>query len=141
MRPSAPASVGNETVLPTNSGVGETPTENPQTKVSNNDPDKATSTEPTIWIPNAFSPEDQSGDDRIRRFCVRPNDISTIRSFEMFIYSRTGRLVFHTNDINSSWDGTSNGHAQPMGTYVYVIQVNDANTGLQHYRGTITLIR
>ena len=50
-------------------------------------------------------------------------------------------MVYHSKDINQGWDGIANGHSQPMGTYVYVIQVNDAVTGLHHYKGTITLIR
>lgn len=93
-----------------------------------------------IWIPNAFSPDDPTND-AVRCFKVFPNNGTTILSYEIYIYSRTGRQVYHSRDINECWDGTAKGHAQPMGTYVYVIEVNDAVKGLQHKRGTITLLR
>lgn len=101
---------------------------------------KASSDSLVVWIPTAFSPDDPSNDD-VRLFRVIPNDQATILNYEIFIYSRSGRLVFHSRDINEGWDGTSRGAAQPLGTYVYVLEINDANLGLQHKRGTITLIR
>jgi len=101
---------------------------------------KLETTETTLWIPNAFSPDDPN-DDNVRRFKVIANSTADIKSYKIYIYSRAGRLVFHSTDINSSWDGTANGHAQPMGTYVYIIETLNANSKLQHYKGTITLIR
>ena len=103
---------------------------------------KAPNEELVVWIPNAFAPDDyDAADDRVRSFRVYPNNGANILSFEMFIYNRNGRQVFHTTDIQKAWDGTYNGHAQPMGTYVYVIQLNDAEKGLQHTKGTVTLVR
>ncbi|MBR3557597.1 MAG: gliding motility-associated C-terminal domain-containing protein [Bacteroidales bacterium] len=93
-----------------------------------------------IWIPNAFSPDDPTND-KVRCFKVFANNPTTILSYEIYIYSRTGRQVYHSRDINECWDGTAKGYAQPMGTYVYVIEVKDAVKGLQHKRGTITLLR
>lgn len=94
-----------------------------------------------VWIPNAFSPDDPSADDRIRKFRVYPNGGSDIISFEIFIYSRAGRLVYHSKNVEEAWDGTANGHAQPMGTYVYIIEIKDSVKGIQHTRGTVTLVR
>ena len=94
-----------------------------------------------VWIPNAFAPDDMDAGDKVRQFRVYPNNEANLLTFEMYIYSRTGRMVFHTTDIEKAWDGTANGKAQPMGTYVYVIQLNDAVKGLQRTKGTITLIR
>ena len=92
-----------------------------------------------VEVPNAFSPDDPSDD--VRRFTVIPKQVSNIETFEIFIYSRGGRLVYHSKDINSAWDGTFGGVKQPMGTYVYLIEVRDAVKGLQHTRGTVTLLR
>ena len=102
--------------------------------------DKIATTESVIWIPNAFSPDDPVND-KVRTFKVFPSDNASIVNYEIYIYSRGGRLVYHSRDINAGWDGTAKGHAQPMGTYVYVIEVTDTQNGLQHYKGTITLIR
>ena len=101
-------------------------------------PDSA-DVEPVIWIPNAFAPDDP--DPKVSQFKVIPANTASVRSYEIYIYSRQGRKVFHSRDINEAWDGVSNGHAQPMGTYVYVIQAFIENEGLKKYKGTITLIR
>ena len=93
-----------------------------------------------VWIPNAFSPDDQLNES-VRQFKVYPNSEANLLSYEIFIYSRSGRQVYHSKDVNAGWDGTANGQAQPMGTYVYIIELNDAVKGLQHQKGTITLIR
>lgn len=93
-----------------------------------------------VWIPNAFSPDDPV-EESARTFRVFPNNDASIRSFEIFIYSRSGRLVYHSKDYTQGWDGTANGQKQPMGTYVYVIELNDAAKGLQHTKGSVTLIR
>ena len=101
---------------------------------------KVPPSELVVWIPNAFSPDDPV-EESARTFKVFPNTEASIRSFEIFIYSRSGRLVYHSKDYNEGWDGTANGQKQPMGTYVYVIEINDAVKGLQHSKGSITLIR
>ncbi len=104
------------------------------------EPRKIADQELVIWIPNAFSPDDPVNDE-VRQFKVKPNTDASLLSYEIFIYSRSGRLVYHSKDVSRGWDGTYNGYKQPMGTYVYIIELNDANKGLQHKKGTITLIR
>lgn len=101
---------------------------------------KVNASELVVWIPNAFSPDDPV-EESARVFKVTPNTSASILSYEIYIYSRTGRLVFHSKDYNQGWDGRANGQAQPMGTYVYIIEINDAVKGLQHKKGTITLLR
>ena len=117
--------------------VQENPTE--QTITIGND-SKVPSSELAVWIPNAFSPDDPV-EESARTFKVFPNNDANIRTFEIFIYSRTGRMVYHSKDYKQGWDGTANGKPQPMGTYVYIIELNDVNKGLQHTKGTITLLR
>ena len=113
-------------------------TEKPTPKVSR-EPQKAANDELVVWIPNAFAPDDPN--DEVRTFKAKPNSEANLLSFEIFIYSRSGRIVYHSKDINEGWDGVANGHAQPMGTYVYIVEINDAVKGIQHKKGTITLIR
>lgn len=113
-------------------------TEQPTAKVSRQ-PQKAANDELVVWIPNAFAPDDPN--DEVRTFKAKPNSEANLISFEIFIYSRSGRMVYHSKDINEGWDGVANGHAQPMGTYVYIVEINDAVKGIQHKKGTITLIR
>ena len=93
-----------------------------------------------VWIPNAFSPEDPSNDE-VRTFRVIPNRDAVISNYTIHIYSRAGRLVFRSENVNEAWDGTCNGVRQPTGSYVYVIGYRDAHYGIQHARGTVTLLR
>lgn len=92
-----------------------------------------------IYIPNAFSPDDPN--DQVRRFKVTPREGSQIISYTIRIFNRGGKLVYASHDVNAAWDGTMHGEAQPMGTYVYVIEYRDAQFGIKHHRGTITLLR
>lgn len=101
---------------------------------------KFATSELDLWIPNAFSPDDPV-EESARTFKVFPNTEASILSFEIYIYSRSGRLVYHSKDYNEGWDGTAKGQKQPMGTYVYIIEFKDAVKGLQHTKGTITLLR
>ncbi|MES2332753.1 MAG: gliding motility-associated C-terminal domain-containing protein [Bacteroidota bacterium] len=41
------------------------------------------------------------------------------------IYSRSGRLVFHSIGYSKPWDGKLNGKLLPMGIYYYVIRVSN----------------
>jgi len=97
------------------------------------------SDELVVWIPTAFAPDDPNTE--VQKFMVIPNNDAQIESFEIYIYSRAGRQVYHSKDYNQGWDGISNGHKQPMGAYVYIIEIKDATKGLQHTRGTVTLLR
>lgn len=116
-----------------------------ETVTLNEEPKSSTPTQSTeelaVWIPNAFAPEEPNND-KNRVFKVIPSEESNISSFKMYIYSRSGRLMFKTTDFNVGWDGTANGHVQPMGAYVYVIEYYDNNKGkLEQLKGTLTLIR
>ena len=100
----------------------------------------ATTTELVLTIPNAFSPDDPATDE-VRRFKVFVNNPTSLLSYEIFIFNRAGQMVFHSKDINQTWDGTYKGSRQPMGAYVYVIEYNEAGKGVKRAKGTITLLR
>jgi gliding motility-associated-like protein len=88
-----------------------------------------------VVFPNAFSP---NGDGI--------NDIFTfksryITSTTMKIYNRWGELVFQTSDADQGWDGTVNGKAAPLGTYIHYTQLTD-DMGITFIKsGEIVLIR
>lgn len=88
-----------------------------------------------VAFPNAFSPD---GDGI--------NDIFTFKSryitaAAMKIYNRWGELVFQTTDPDQGWDGTVNGKAAPLGTYIHHTQLTD-DMGITFIKsGEIVLIR
>ena len=62
-------------------------------------------------------------------------------TFEMLIFDRTGRLVFHTINYEQGWDGKDNGKLAPFGAYVYVIRTESMDGEKKEYSGTVTVIR
>lgn len=89
-------------------------------------------TETALDVPNAFSPN--SGN-----FKIVKRGIATLSYFR--IYNRWGNKVFETSDIDSGWDGTFNGKAQPMGVYIYTIDATSSTGKPFRKNGDLTLIR
>lgn len=87
-------------------------------------------------IPNAISP---NGDGK--------NDIWKLDflnllypNAEIDIYTRWGENIFHSEGYATPWDGTYKGDKLAVGTYYYVIKLNDANN-TDPFRGGVLLIR
>ena len=91
--------------------------------------------EPDIFIPNAFSPNQDGENDEYR--------ISgkVVDGIELKIYNRWGELVFETDDVNKGWDGKFNGKDVDPVVFVYHLTVTciDKNEFLK--KGNITVIR
>lgn len=88
------------------------------------------------YVPNAFSPNGDGINDKLH---VLGDNIILI---EFRVYSRYGQLVFNTNNITQSWDGTLNGKQLDAGVFAYFV------TGVCKYtndkimeKGNVTLIR
>ncbi len=64
-------------------------------------------------------------------------DIEAFPNATVFIYDAAGQAVYKSKQGYVPWDGTYNGRALPMGTYYYIIDLND---GENVYKGTITII-
>jgi gliding motility-associated-like protein len=56
---------------------------------------------------------------------------------EIFVYSRWGKLVYHSRNAGEEWDGTYNGKLLPNDSYHYVIHLND---GSEPRTGVISII-
>ncbi|GCD77236.1 hypothetical protein JCM31826_07180 [Thermaurantimonas aggregans] len=94
---------------------------------------------PVIFVPNAFSPNDDRRNDR---FKVAVSEFITY--FEMMIFNRWGELVFQTFTADFEWDGTFRGEKLPQGNYPYRI-IYEYEIGGNRYRkqeyGTINIVR
>lgn len=91
---------------------------------------------PAIYMPNAFTPDNNGRNDRFRPIAVGMASISYFT-----IYNRFGQPVFSSRSASEGWDGTFQGRAQPTGTYVWMIKGED-NTGKTYAeKGTVVLIR
>ncbi len=73
------------------------------------------------------------------------NETWTIRNIEKFpdavvkIYNRWGELLFRSKGYDEPWDGRYDGEPLPVGTYYYVIDLNDAGT--EDVTGPVTILR
>ncbi len=90
---------------------------------------------PAIVFPNGISP---NGDGK--------NDFWIIDFIYMFpeneveIYNRWGELLYAKKGYDNTWDGTYKGKPLPIGTYYYVIKLNDSHYA-EPYTGPITIFR
>ncbi len=92
-----------------------------------------------IDIPNAFSP---NGDGLNDYFFPRQLLGKNITRFSMVIYNRWGQEIFKTTKTDGrGWDGNFNGVGQPVGVYVYLIEVELDGTRSEKYQGNVTLLR
>ncbi len=91
---------------------------------------------PEIYVPNAFSPDNNGINDRFHPVAV---GMSTISYFEVF--NRLGQKVFSSPSVGQGWDGNFQGKPQPLGTYVWIIQGQDFLGQIHTEKGTVVLIR
>ena len=74
----------------------------------------------TMWIPNSFTPRAGTNS----KFDIVA---AGLKEYEIEIFNRDGILVFHSDDVNNSWNGTFNGKYCPQGAYVYIIRYSFRN--------------
>jgi gliding motility-associated-like protein len=73
------------------------------------------------------------------------NDVWIIDYIEQYpdnvveIYNRWGELLFHADGYQQNWDGTYNGKKLPIGTYYFIIDLNDET--IEPVTGPITILR
>ena len=92
----------------------------------------------TFWMPNAFTPGNPAGNNKFG------STSNNTLSQEMYIYNRTGQLVFHCEGVDCQWDGRDlNGRDCPQGAYAYIIRYTNKFEPkvTKVIRGTVTLIR
>lgn len=90
-----------------------------------------------LWAPNAIVPSD--ADERNRVFRVHSS--GTLTAFRLYIYNRTGKQVFSSDDIARGWDATFGGQPLPGGAYVWVATFRDAQNQPHTERGSIAVLR
>lgn len=91
-------------------------------------------------VPTAFTPNNDGVNDIFKPyiFCTNPID------YKFSIYNRWGELVFMTNRIDEGWDGFYKDNAQPLGVYVFFVELNSNVNGQREHiakRGNVTLLR
>ena len=90
---------------------------------------------PFVGLPKAFTP---NGDTHNDLLFVRGIDIDKIK---LRVYTREGKKVFETTDINQGWDGKYNGQIQAMDSYYYNLDITYTNGVSRKKAGKFALLR
>ena len=101
-----------------------------------------------LYMPNSFTPNNDANNDTFG-----PIGMTEIHnSFEMFIYTQRGLLIFTSDTLNDHWDRSYSfttktnevdflpNNINKMSVYIYIINVVDAFNKTFTYTGQITLI-
>ena len=88
-----------------------------------------------IFIPTAFSPNNDGFNDYLNMMD------KSIKSYTLKIYNRWNELVFETNDLDYSWDGTYKGQPCAVDNYSYVASGIKYSNEPFSIRGIISLIK
>lgn len=91
----------------------------------------------SVWFPNIFTPDEETNN-RFNIITSLPLD-----EYEIFIYNRTGQMVYTSTDPLAQWDGRDmEGRPLPQGAYVYFYRyIRYDGGGYKTGKGTVTMIR
>lgn len=95
--------------------------------------------EVTFYAPTAIAPGNGG---RNQEFFVVGNGLDET-TYHLFVYDRWGAVIFETTDFYEHWNGRFRGSGEyvEVGTYTWLVTIEDVN-GIQHeYSGPVTVIR
>ena len=89
----------------------------------------------TIYIPNAFSPNNDGVNDG---FGAKG---TMVNNYTMYIFDRWGELIYTSHSINDLWDGSDpSGKRSQVDVYVYKIVYDEPGGDQKQVVGTVALI-
>ena len=89
-----------------------------------------------FYSPDVFTPNNDGLNDKFKIF------VNGVRKFNLYIYDRYGNLVFETDKIDRTWDGTKKGKLLPQGNYSFKCLMVKENDIVEFKKfGSIKLIR
>lgn len=92
--------------------------------------------EAKVDIPSAFTPNGDGSNDLLK---IRGWGIDSL--IYLRIYNRWGQLVYESNNLDAGWDGTFKNKPQPIGTFVYIFEVQDIIGETIRKKGYVDLLR
>jgi gliding motility-associated-like protein len=90
----------------------------------------------TIFLPNAFTPND----DGVNDILFIRTSFDMLASIDLHIYNRWGEEVFKTNNINIGWDGKYKGEKVHPDVFGYYMNIGCPNQKDFFKKGNITLL-
>jgi len=90
----------------------------------------------SYFIPSAFSPNGDGKNDEFKPLGVGYRKVNYFR-----IFDRWGQQVFKSSDFSRGWDGMVNGRRADMGTYFWMLSLEDRYGKDVNLKGDVTLLR
>lgn len=90
---------------------------------------------PKVFVPQAFVPTGHNTTFKPFLLYAQPD------GYEFKIFDRWYQLIFATNDINTSWDGTYKGISAPLDAYIYIINFKGKDGKSYTQSGTVMLLK
>lgn len=92
---------------------------------------------PQVYLPNAFTPDDDQVNDQFRAYW---NEY--VSSGQITIFNRWGEVIFKSDKLDFRWDGKRAGKPCPPGAYVYVFKYRTTVDEKEYQTtGSVLLIR
>lgn len=94
-----------------------------------------------VYIPNAFSPNDDGINDRFRGFASAE---VAVQAYELLVFDKWGNQMFHTKDLDAGWDGKFKGREQGPAVFVWWLRATVFHCGQLielNEKGDVTLVR
>jgi gliding motility-associated-like protein len=88
-----------------------------------------------VYFPNAFSPNGDGKNDVWRAYS------NVVRTIRVMVFNQWGEKIFESADLNTGWNGTQGGKAQPSGVYMFVAEIVKNNGERITRKGSINLVR
>ncbi|MES2892751.1 MAG: gliding motility-associated C-terminal domain-containing protein [Bacteroidota bacterium] len=90
-----------------------------------------------IAIPKAFSPNGDGLND-----FLYPTNAYKARDLMFRVFNRSGQMIFESRDWTNKWDGSYKGNPQDPGTYVWILNYTNIESGKRfELKGNTVLIR
>ncbi|MFT4016709.1 MAG: gliding motility-associated C-terminal domain-containing protein, partial [Agriterribacter sp.] len=89
-----------------------------------------------IYVPNTFTPNRDGKND-----VWRPIIYGKLNSFSISVYNRWGQIVYFSDNIKNTWDGTFKGNNLPAGLFLYSITAKDYRNKPVNIKGYVTIMR
>ena len=89
-----------------------------------------------LTYPNIFTPNGDGQND-----FFMPVKIQNATALETTIFNRYGSVVYKSNELKATWDGTCNKKECPAGVYFYIINYTDNKGNVGVFKGHVTLLK
>ncbi len=90
-----------------------------------------------IWVPNCFSPNNDGKND-----VFMPKGTGWIeRGYVFEIFNRWGTRIYHTNNMNDSWDGKTKNLYDQDDAYFWHVSVTDNLNNEYNYKGLVYILK